>query len=67
MPTKPAKKKSAPPQPKRPQVITVALPPPLIGEIDAIAAVEQRTRTKQINVFLERAVRDYRTMAGRAA
>jgi hypothetical protein len=52
---------------EKPRAISLAILPSLLKQIDAIAAAESRSRASQINVFLDRAVRDYRAAARGAA
>lgn len=42
------------------QPLTFTLPPELIAEIDAIAAAEDRSRAKMIEIGMRQFVRDYR-------
>ena len=62
MTTTPKRKPSAKPAPKlhglrRP--ISLTLPPELVDEVDAIAATEDRTRVKVIEIAVREFVRSY--------
>jgi hypothetical protein len=46
------------------QVISLAIATALLRRIDAIASAEQRSRAAQMNIMLERAVRDYPLAVG---
>jgi hypothetical protein len=58
-----ARKNATAPAPEKTRLITLHIMPSLVKQLDAIAAAEKRSRAAQINIFLERAVRDYRAAA----
>jgi hypothetical protein len=66
MRAKPTRKAAAPEQAERPKVITLTVLPSVIEKIDQIAVAERRTRTQQLNVWIDRAVEEWeRSRRGR--
>jgi hypothetical protein len=62
----PVRKKPRAPKPVT-KIYTFVLPVPLIEEVDAIAQTERRSRTQQVTILIDRAVRNYQQSTVRGA